>query len=258
MSDAPVVLSDQTHHFISSQTWDVAVLPFGATEPHGYHMPYGTDVFQCDAIGKRACQRAYDNGAKVLLLPTVPFGCNTNHMKIPGGLAMSLTPTTLLKILADIVDSLERQGVKKLVILNGHGGNEFKPLIRELFHRTSVFICLCDWFRVAPDVSRQLFENQGDHADEMETSMGLTLFPHLMRMELMGKGTQMPPRFDAIAKGWITVVRPWHAACPDTGAGDPSKGSKEKGDKYLAVIEERLANFLVDLANTPLDDKFPY
>src|SRR3954469_10657507 len=129
------VLAEQTHQFIRSQKWEVAVLPFGATEPHNYHMPYGTDNYQVEEIGSRACEAAYQRGAKVLLLPTVPFGVNTNHLQIPGGLALSVTPTTLLRLLTDLVDSLERQGIRKLLLLNGHGGNELKPLTRELHHR---------------------------------------------------------------------------------------------------------------------------
>src|SRR5438874_3061508 len=104
------ILAEQNHAFVRGQTWDVAVLPFGATEPHNLHMPYGTDNFQVEAIGRRACEAAYRRGAKVLLLPGMPFGVNTNHMHIPGGLALSVTPTTLLKVIADLVDALGRQG----------------------------------------------------------------------------------------------------------------------------------------------------
>src|ERR1043166_5136017 len=86
----------------------------------------------------------------------LPFGVNTNHLQVPGGLACSVTPTTLLRVLSDLVESLERQGVRKLVLLNGHGGNELKPLTRELHHRTSVFLCVCDWYRVATDILPQI------------------------------------------------------------------------------------------------------
>src|SRR5437667_6069318 len=146
------ILSQQTHHFIRSQKWEAAVLPFGATEPHNLHMPYGTDVFQVEEIGRRACAFAYEAGAKVVLLPTLPFGVNTNHLKVPGALACSLTPTTLLAILTDLADALRRQGVRKMLLLNGHGGNELKPLTRELHHRSKVFLCVCDWFKAAADL----------------------------------------------------------------------------------------------------------
>src|SRR6476646_9204453 len=105
-SERPWVLAEQTHDFIRAQTWEVAVLPFGATEPHNLHMPYGTDIYQVDEIGSRACEFAYRAGARALLLPAIPFGVNTNHLKVPGGLALSVTPTTLLKLLEDLVDSL--------------------------------------------------------------------------------------------------------------------------------------------------------
>src|SRR6266446_6415305 len=97
------ILAEQTHAFIRSRAWQAAVLPFGATEPHNLHMPYGTDNYQVEEIGRRACERAYQAGAKVLLLPTMPFGVNTNHLKVPGALALSVNPTTLLAVLTDLV-----------------------------------------------------------------------------------------------------------------------------------------------------------
>lgn len=153
------ILAEQTHAFIRSQPWQAAVLPIGATEPHNLHMPYGTDNFQVEEIGRRACEFAAREGGKVLLLPTIPFGVNTNHLQIPGAVACSLTPTTLLAILTDLTDSLERQGIRKLVLLNGHGGNELKPLTRELHHRTKVFLCVCDWYRMAADVYLKFSRN---------------------------------------------------------------------------------------------------
>src|SRR5262245_28300515 len=115
------ILAEQTHAFVRGTKWQLAVLPFGATEPHNLHMPYGTDNFQVEILARRACQRAYEAGAKAALLPTVPFGVNTNHLKVPGALTCSVTPTTLLHLITDLVDALERQGVRKLVLLNGHG-----------------------------------------------------------------------------------------------------------------------------------------
>ena len=102
----PSILAGQNHAFVRGERWHVAVLPFGATEPHNLHMPYGTDTFQLEVIGNRACERAYQSGAKVLLLPAIPYGVNTNHLRVPGAVACSVTPTTLLHLLTDLVDSL--------------------------------------------------------------------------------------------------------------------------------------------------------
>lgn len=252
------VLVDQNHANLKARRWDVVVLPFGATEPHNLHMPYGTDNFQVEEIGGRACEIAYKRGAAVLLLPTIPYGVNTNHLQVPGGLACSVTPTTLLRILSDLVESMERQGVRKMVLLNGHGGNELKPLTRELHHRTSVFLCVCDWYRMVADVLPSIFERPGEHADEMETSLGLAYFPDLMRPELADSGTARPCRFDAVNRGWVTLTRPWHLVTTNTGLGDPAAATADKGRRLMDVVVERLAQFLVELAAAKMDETFPY
>jgi creatinine amidohydrolase len=252
------VLAEETHAFIRSQRWEVGVLPFGATEPHNLHMPYGTDNYQVEAIGRRACEKATQHGARVLLLPTIPYGVNTNHLQVPGALACSVTPTTLLHVLADLVDAFERQGLKKLVLLNGHGGNELKPLTRELHHRTKVFLCVCDWFRMATDLYPTIFENPGEHADEVETSLGLAYFPELLRLELADAGAARPCLFEAINRGWISMTRPWHLLTTNTGLGDPRAASAEKGRRLMDGVVERLSKFLVELSAAPMDDNFPY
>ena len=252
------VLSEQNHAFIASKKWDVVVLPFGATEPHNVHMPYGTDIFQVEEVGRRACERAYRRGGNVLLLPAMPFGVNTNHLKVPGGLALSVTPTTLLKLLTDLVESLSRQGIRKMVLLNGHGGNELKPLTRELFHKTDMFLCVCDWFRVAADQYPRLFTAPGEHADEMETSMGMAFFPQWMKPAVAGSGAAKAIRFEAIRKGWVGITRPWHLLTEDTGVGDPAAATAGKGHELMGIVVERLGDFLYELAVSPMDEKFPF
>jgi creatinine amidohydrolase len=252
------VLAEQTHGFMRGQGWQAAVLPFGATEPHNLHMPYGTDNFQLDVLGRRACARAYDAGARVVLLPTVPYGVNTNYLSIPGALACSVRPTTLLAILGDLVESLERQEVRKLLLLNGHGGNELKPLVRELYHRTRVFLCVCDWYKMAADLYPTIFERPGEHADEVETSLGLAYFPDLVKVQQADRGQGRPTRLDAVNRGWVSITRPWHLATTNTGMGDPSAATAEKGRKLMDALVERLAGFLIQLARAPMDETFPY
>ncbi len=252
------VLAEQNHKFIASQKWEVAVLPFGATEPHNFHLPYATDNYQVDAIGRRVCQRAYERGAKVLLLPTIPYGVETNLLKIPGGLAMSVNPSTLLKLLTDLVDSLHRGGVRKLMLLNGHGGNELKPLIRELHHTSDVFLCVCDWFRVAKDRYGEIFDRPSEHADEVETSLMLACFPDLVKLDQAGPGAVLPTRFEGMQKGWVSITRPFHLMSKDTGIGDPSTATAEKGRKLLDILVPRIGDFLYELAKSEMDENFPF
>lgn len=255
----PWALAERSHAELKDRKIDVAVLPFGATEPHNLHMPYGTDNYQVEVLGDRACARAHQAGATgVVLLPTIPFGVNTNYFKVPGALACSLTPTTLLAILTDLADSMERQGVRKLVLLNGHGGNELKPLIRELHHRTGVFICLCDWFRMATDQYPSIFDRPGEHADEVETSLGMAYFPDLVKLEVADRGSSRPTRLNAVNRGWISITRPWHLATTNTGMGDPSAATAEKGRRLMDILTERLGDFLIELAKSPMNSEFPY
>lgn len=257
-SKRPWRLAEQTHAFIREHQWEVAVLPFGATEPHNLHMPYGTDNFQVETLGDLACKKAHEQNAKVLLLPTIPFGVNTNHLRIEGGATCSVTPTTLLAIISDLVDSMGWQGIRKLVLLNGHGGNELKPLIRQLHHQSDVFVCLCDWFRMARDAYPEIFNEPGEHADEVETSLGLAYFPELMHTELADDGAIRPTQFDAINRGWISITRPWHLATTNTGAGNPVAATAEKGKKLMDVLVDRLSSFLVELAQSEMSTDFPY
>ena len=108
------------------------------------------------------------------------------------------------------------------MLLNGHGGNELKPLTRELHHRTQVFLCVCDWYRMAADLYPQIFEQPGEHADEVETSLGLAFFPDLLRPELADDGAARPTRFEAINRGWVSITRPWHLVSDQHRPGRPS------------------------------------
>ena len=163
----------------ANSAFAVAVLPLGATEPHNLHLPYGTDTFQVETIAAKACAFAHQAGARVLMLPAVPYGTETNQMNFP--LAMNLNPSTLGRVITDIVDSLAAHGIRRCVILNGHGGNDLKWVLRELHRQTPVHIFLCNWYKVASDVYETIFDEKDDHAGEMETSMGLAAFPRIGR-----------------------------------------------------------------------------
>ena len=170
----PFILQETNYSQVKDCDYSVAVLPMGATEPHNLHLPYGTDSLQSQIIGEHVCGKAWEAGAKVILLPTIPYGTETNQTKC--NLSMNVNPSTLGAIIKDIVASLQGHGIHKLVILNSHGGNEFKPLLRELHGTTKVQIFLCDWFRnITKDVQTEIFDDAGDHAGEMETALGLSL-----------------------------------------------------------------------------------
>ncbi len=257
------VLAEVNYGFVKEHHYEVAVLPMGATEPHNLHLPYGTDTFQVDELAARAGAAAFQQGAPVIVLPTIPYGTDTNLMAFP--LTMNLNPTTLALVLTDLVKSLEHHGIRKLVILNGHGGNDFKPVLRELYGRTSVYLFLCDWFRgLTSDAQAQLFEEPGDHAGEVETSLGLAFFPDLVRhnpqtgLLAADDGEARPSRLNAINVGWASITRPWHLLTTNTGCGNPHAASAEKGQQLMNVAVTRLAAMLVEIAAAEIDATFPF
>lgn len=258
----PWILAETNYSHVKTCRYEVAVLPMGATEPHNLHLPYGTDTFEVDAIGSRACEAAWDQGAKVVLLPAIPYGTETNMARCP--LAMNVNPTTLGQVIRDLTQSLAGHGIEKLLILNGHGGNDFKPLVRELMGTTPVHLFLCDWFRgLSGDVQRELFDDPGDHAGATETSLGLAFFREFVRVNPDGTldaddGSVRQTRFDSVNQGWVSISRPWHLLTSNTGVGNPHDASAEKGQQLMQVMVERLSSFLVDLASAKVDDEFPF
>ncbi len=257
----PWILAETNYGQIRQGSVEVAVLPFGATEPHNLHLPYGTDTWEAQIIAERICEAAHARGAKVMLLPTIPYGTETNLREFP--FAMNLNPSTLLAVVSDLVDSLTRHGVRKILLLNSHGGNDFKPLLRELHGKCDAHLFLCDWFRATQDIQGEFFENPDDHAGEMETSLALAYFGHLVARDVEGKltaddGAKSPSRFEAINQGWVSLTRPWHLLTTNSGAGNPHHATAEKGQRLMEILVERLSTFLVELSQSPLDERFPF
>jgi len=249
-------LQELTLRETRAHTPAVALLPIGSTEAHGPHVPYGSDTYHSTAIADRVAEAATEKGASVVLLPSLPYGVQGNTMGFP--LTIGVEQTTLDRMIMEIIDSLDRQGVKKLMLINGHGGNDFKPLLRSLYPKTKVFVCLVDWWKVGADQAKQIFELPGEHADEMETSVGLALFGDLVRLPQAGDGSVHASRFQAIERGWVSIARPWHLVTKDSTHGDPRKSTVAKGEKYVSLVVERLTDFVVELSNSTMDAKFPY
>ena len=252
----PWNLSEVNYGAVKARPFEVAVLPLGATEPHNLHLPYGTDTYQVEVVGRLACEEAHGRGARVALLPAIPYGTETNQMRFP--MAMNLDPSTLARVIADLVDSLAAHGVMKCVLLNGHGGNDLKWVLRELHLKTPVKLFVVHWWRMAADRYEDLFDDPGDHAGELETSMILAHRPDLVAGGTADPGSVKPTRFEAVNKGWVEITRPWHLLTTNSGAGDPAPSTAEKGRALTEIVVDRLASFLVELDASPIDDRFPF
>ena len=252
----PWRLQELTLNDVKKQKYSVAILPVGSTEAHGPHVPYGSDAFHTTAISDRICEIAWHQNASVILLPTIPYGVQGNTMGFP--MTINVSQQILDTAISDIIMSLEYHGVMKLVIINGHGGNDFKPLLRSIQSKTKVFVSLVDWWKVGQDKAKEIFEHGGEHADELETSVGLSLFGDLVDLKKAGDGSARTPRFEAIRKGWVSIARPWHLVTKDSTLGDPRKATKVKGEAYLKIVVGRISSYVVELAKSRIDARFPY
>lgn len=250
----PYILAETNWKLVQDTRYEVAVQPWGATEAHNYHLPYGTDVYQCDAIAAESARRAWEKGRRVIVLPTIPYGVQTGQLDIK--LDMNMRPSTQALVLRDVVDTIARAGIPKLVVLNGHGGNDFKQMLREIQGDVpEVFLCATNWYK-ALDVA-PYFEDAGDHAGEMETSNMLHLHPDLVA-PLSEAGPGKAKRFSVtgLAEGWVSAQREWSRVTDDTGVGDPAPSTAAKGERFLEDLYQRLASFLVELADCATEDLY--
>lgn len=241
----PFVLAECTWEEVRAGHFEVAVLPWGATEAHNRHLPYATDNFESESVAVASASFAWHRGARVLVLPCVPFGVNTGQRELP--FCLNMMPSTQTAVIRDLLPSLQDHGIRKLVMLNGHGGNDFKQIIRELQPSTSMLLAQVNWWQFVPTAS--FFEVPGDHAGELETSVMLHLHPDLVRsLESAGPGQARANRLAAFRDGKAWMPRPWVKVTDDTGVGDPSSSTAAKGAEYFRAVSEAIGAFLVDLA----------
>ena len=250
----PYVLAETNWKTVKEINYTVAALPWGATEAHNYHLPYSTDNIQAEHVAIEAAKIAWGNKAKVIVLPTIPFGVNTGQMDIP--FCINMNPSTQYAVLKDIVQALNGQNIQKLVLINSHGGNNFKQIIRELsLEYPNVFICSLNWWQVTN--ATKYFDEPGDHAGELETSAMLQIAPDLvLPIEQAGSGNDKKFKIKGLKEGWVTAQRQWTKITEDTGVGNPSLATKEKGAIFLKVIIKKIADFFEELHNSDINDMY--
>lgn len=230
------------------EKYDFAVLPWGATEPHNLHLPYLTDCYLAYDVAVDAVNKTYQkHQLQGMVLPPIPFGSqNPGQHDLP--FCLHGRYETQKAILTDIVDALQRQDIFVLVIINGHGGNSFKNMIRDLaIDYPDFLIASSDWFKIIPQTN--YFEEIDDHAGELETSVLMHYRPHLVKMEVAGNGTYHPFQSQALRDGVAWIPRNWQKVSDDTGVGNPHKSSAEKGRKYAEAVTNKYVELFVDLVN---------
>jgi creatinine amidohydrolase len=241
----PYLLAESYWGDVRNTIYDVAVLPWGATEAHNFHLPYSTDVIESDTLAAESARLAWERGARVIVLPTIPFGVNTGQRAIR--FCMNMNPSTQAAVLRDVIETVELAGTRKLVIFNSHGGNDFRQILRELQPRTNVFLCTLNWWQVVD--AKPYFTEPGDHGGELETSILMHVTPDLVRpLGEAGPGAERKFAVPGLRERWVWAQRDWPSITSDTGVGNPKDSTAEKGARFAAAVTEKVAGFLVALA----------
>jgi creatinine amidohydrolase len=254
MEPSPFNLSTAKWKDVKDIKYQLAILPWGATEAHNYHLPFGTDTIETQHIALETARKANKKGVHVLVLPAIPYGVNTGQLDITG--TINMNPSTQAFVVRDIVESLDQQSIPRLLILNGHGGNHFKSIIRELYQEyPETLMATIDWFRTGHPET--FFEEVGDHAGEMETSIMMHIAGGIvLSLNDAGSGQSKAFRIQGFREGWAWTPREWTVVSKDTGIGDPSKASADKGGQYLEQLTSLLAGFVVEFATARRDNLF--
>jgi creatinine amidohydrolase len=244
----------------------IAVLPVAAVEQHGPHLPVGVDTYIAEAYLARV-RALLSQGSPALILPVQAVGASDEHKAFPG--TLTLSPETALHAFIEIGESVARAGIRKLVIINSHGGNLsiIDLMARQLRVRHSMLAVHCSWGRFGyPDGLFTAAERtHGIHGGEIETSIMLAAYPDLVRLPKIADFT---PATYAMERdytwlradfpagfGWMT--QDLHAS---GAVGDASLASAAKGEAALAHGARAFVELLKDvekfdlakLTNVPL------
>jgi len=236
----------------------VAILPIAAVEQHGPHLPLDTDTFLCSRVVEAAAAQAQAAGP-VLVAPTQAYGSSAHHMGFAG--TLTLTATTFLASLRELGGSLVAHGFRRLLLVNGHGGNSAlaREAVQQLVVDARVLAAAVDYWALARETAADVRDSPPGgmaHACEFETSLMLYLRPESVRNELIR--TEIPePRFAAerldlvwpgpVAAGWQT-----HELSSSGVLGAPDLATGEKGQRLFEACVEALSRLIEELRRAPL------
>lgn len=242
-------------YILSEMTWpeiesafnkvEVAIIPVGAQEQHGHHLAEGCDSYRAEQFSKLLAEKNYP---RVTLAPTINYGVSPHHMGFPG--TISLKPETLIALLEDIISSLSQHGIKKFLVINGHGGNTatLNVAVENIARKENVSIAVSKYVDAASHVIKENITSEYyGHACEREVSESLYLYPSIVREDKL----QAAEYKDTIALrtkkiNYIKLVHQFNEITKNGNLGDGRKGSYELGEKIINEALENLTEFLTE------------
>lgn len=252
--ERPVFLTDLTWPEMQARLPKVglAILPAGSTEQHGPHLTFETDIAIAAELARRL---ALQHFPRVLVAPPLPAGLSNHHMHFPG--TITWRAETFQACLADTVLALRAHGIRRFLILNGHGGNRgaISVLCTRLRYEEGLQVAACTWFELVRDACLKFIPRRRVHADEIEASMGLYLAPRVVRRAALRKGRAHAdpyPHTDAPAGGAVEVPYYWEELTPNGAYGDARRATAAMGEQLSAAFLERAGEFVEAFMRKPV------
>jgi creatinine amidohydrolase len=222
----------------------VAVLPVGATEQHGPHLELCTDIAIAEGFARRLTA---DLGDDAVLCPPLAYGLSEHHLHFAG--TLTLRPATFTAVLSDIVESLAVHGIRRLLVINGHGGNidAVKLAARQARRDQNVLVAHLCWARLASDVIRAEMAGEAryNHACQIETSIAMALVPQIVRPDRITEAALVSRRdpYTEPHDGVVDVPIWFHEWTANGALGEPRAASAELGERIVATAHERSLGF---------------
>jgi creatinine amidohydrolase len=232
----------------------VVVVPTAAIEQHGPHLPLDTDTFLCTSVARAGAARAGDT----LVTPTICFGSSEHHMAFPG--TLTLSQETFRAAVTDVCRSLARHGFRRLLVVNGHGGNTalLGATVQQLGFEAPIHVVGVDYWTLGRAAIAEVRESPlggMGHACEFETSLMLHLRPESVRRELIVREIVRPryaeERFDLLEKGSVSAHWKTQELSRSGVMGAPDLATEEKGRRMFEACADGLAALIEELRHEP-------
>lgn len=219
---------------------DFVIVPIGSTEQHGKHLPLDNDAYTAFEISKLVAEKLKEK-LKILIAPLIPYGMSEHHMDFPG--TITLRHETLINIIEDVCISLSRHGFKRILILNGHGGNTaaIRVAVQELNLKYGLNVYTLNWWDLVSDVFKSIYNVPITHADEGETAVAYALNQRVVKEFMKGSGNY--------GEETIVYTSKRMREYTSTGSmGHPEKALREHGEIIVNSVVNRLAEELLKLS----------
>jgi len=267
MPDSPKrrlgILDEMTLPEVQAFDPEIVVIPCGSTEPHGPHLPYCPDTACLRDVAEGGTVLANGRGVRALCYPTLPVGLNVNF---GWPFALSMKVPTYIAMLMDLCEQIEKQGVRRILLVNGHGGNTaaLHAFQRQWAHRgvggmpgAEDHAFVCSVLRRSPKAG-EVVTHRSDHAGEAETLEMMAIRPELVRMHQLKEFVHQDPAIEILDHPSVHWVKPWHLHLPSAAGGETRTVNMDNAKKLRVLNSEWVAGVICDLCSIPWSGRYPY